>query len=56
MTAPEQNYDIHDKELFVVVEALKHWRVYDESCSELDIFTNYKNLLDFTTTKALKTS
>ena len=24
MTAPEQNYDIHDKELLAVVEALKY--------------------------------
>ena len=24
MTAPEQNYDIHDKELLAVVESLKH--------------------------------
>ena len=53
MTAPEQNYDIHDKELLAVVEALKHWRVYAESCSDLDIFTDHKNLLNFTTTKTL---
>jgi hypothetical protein len=30
MTGPELNYDIHDKELLAVVEALRHWRVYLE--------------------------
>ena len=53
MTALEQNYDIHDKELLAVVESLKHWRVYAESCSQLDIFTDHKNLLNFIITKAL---
>ena len=53
MTVLEQNYDIYNKELLAVVEALKHWRVYAESCLELDIFTDYKNLLNFTTIKAL---
>ena len=24
ITAPKQNYDIHDKELLVIVESLKH--------------------------------
>ena len=28
MTGPEQNYDIHDKELLAIVEALRTWRVY----------------------------
>ena len=27
---PELNYDIHDKELLVVVEAFREWRVYLE--------------------------
>ena len=30
MTGPELNYDIHDKELLAVVEALREWRVYLE--------------------------
>ena len=53
MSAAEQNYDIHDKELLAVVCALQNWRVYAESCSELTIFTDHKNLLNFTTTKEL---
>ena len=53
MSAAEQNYDIHDKELLAVVCALQNWRVYAESCSDLTIFTDHKNLLNFTTTKEL---
>ena len=49
----EQNYDIYNKELLVVVNALEQWRQYAESYLELTIYTNYKNLLSFTTTKAL---
>ncbi len=53
MTAAEQNYDIHDKELLVIIYTLQHWRVYTESCSKLTIFTDYKNLVGFITTKEL---
>ena len=53
MSLAEQNYDIYNKELLVVVNALEQWRQYAESCSELTIYTNYKNLLSFTTIKAL---
>jgi hypothetical protein len=47
----EERYDVHDKELLAIVCALEHWRVYAESCSDLTIFTDYKNLTHFTTTK-----
>ena len=30
MIGPELNYDIHDKELLAIVEALREWRVYLE--------------------------
>ena len=53
MTQAEQNYDIHNKELLVVVNTLKHWRVYAESSSELTVLTDHKNLTMFTTTKKL---
>ena len=53
MTQAEQNYNIHNKELLAVVNALKHWRVYTESSSELTILTDHKNLTMFTTTKKL---
>ena len=53
MTQAEQNYDIHDKELLAVVNALKHWRVYAESSSELTVLTDHRNLTMFMTTKKL---
>jgi len=49
----ETRYEIHDKELFAIVKALKHWRTYALSCSDLTIFTDHKNLQRFTTTKEL---
>ena len=52
-TGPEERYDVHDKELLAIVDALKYWRIYSESSSELEIFTDYKNLTYFTTTKVL---
>jgi transposase InsO family protein len=52
-TSAEENYDVHDKELLAVVVALEHWRVYAESCSDLVIFSDHKNLVTFTTTKTL---
>ncbi|CAA9317827.1 hypothetical protein AVDCRST_MAG94-1309 [uncultured Leptolyngbya sp.] len=53
MSPAEQNYDIHDKELLAIVNALEHWRVYAESSSDLTIYTDHKNLTTFTTTKKL---
>jgi transposase InsO family protein len=52
-SGPEERYDVHDKELLAIVSALEHWRVYAESCSELTIYTDHKNLVHFTTTKVL---
>ena len=46
MTGPELNYDIHDKELLTVVEALREWRVYLEGTKyPVQIYTDHKNLL-----------
>ena len=54
MTGPELNYDIHDKELLAVVEALREWRVYLEgTVTPVQIYTDHKNLLYWTTTKQL---
>ena len=53
MSSAEQNYNIHNKELLTIVKALDHWWVYTESCSELKIYTDHKNLLQFTTMKKL---
>ena len=46
MTGPELNYDIHDKELLTVVEALREWRVYLKGTKyPIQIYTDHKNLL-----------
>jgi hypothetical protein len=49
----EEQYNVHNKELLAIVSALKHWRIYAESCSDLTIYTDHKNLVYFTTTKVL---
>ena len=54
MTAPELNYDIHDKELLAIVEACREWRVYLEGARhQVQVLTDHKNLVHFTTTKDL---
>ena len=53
MTPAEQNYDIHDKELLAIMAALQEWRVYAEGSPSLEILSDHKNLLTFTTTKQL---
>ena len=53
MLAAKQNYNIYNKELLAIVDALKIQRVYAESCLDLTIYTDYKNLVSFTTIKAL---
>ena len=50
----EVNYDVHDKEMTAIVAAFKEWEhllmsVHDE----LMVFSNYKNLEYFNSTKAL---
>ena len=53
-TAPELNYDVHDKELLVIFEAFKIWRHYLEGPTSLiDVVTDHKNLEYFATTKLL---
>jgi len=53
-SAPELNYDVHDKELLAIFEAFKIWRHYLEgSASPIDVVTDHKNLEYFSTTKIL---
>ena len=53
-TAPELNYDIYDKELLAIVDNFKMWRVYLEGLKHIiKIYTDYKNLKSFTSTKIL---
>ncbi|KIN97850.1 hypothetical protein M404DRAFT_78300, partial [Pisolithus tinctorius Marx 270] len=54
LTAPELNYDTHDKELLAIFEAFRTWRHYLEgSASPVDVVTDHKNLEYFSTSKVL---
>ena len=54
LTAPELNYDTHDKELLAIFEAFKTWQHYLEgSVSLVDVVTDHKNLEYFSTSKVL---
>ena len=53
-SAPELNYDVHDKELLAIFEAFKIWRHYLEGPTHpIDVVTDHKNLEYFATTKIL---
>jgi len=53
-SAPELNYDIHDKELLAIFEVFKIWQHYLEgSASPIDVVIDHKNLEYFSTTKIL---
>jgi hypothetical protein len=50
----EVNYSTSDKELLAIVDALKHWKHYLEGAThKIKVFSDYKNLRNFTTTKEL---
>ena len=54
MKPAECNYDVHDKELLAIVQALKEWRRYVAgSLHKIRILTDDKNLVPFMTTKEL---
>ena len=54
LSPAELNYDIHDKELLAIVVAFEQWRVYLEgSTYPVQVWTDHKNLIHFTTTKVL---
>jgi len=53
-SAPELDYNIHDKELLAIFKVFKIWRHYLEgSASPIDVVTDHKNLEYFSTTKIL---
>jgi hypothetical protein len=53
-SAPELNYDTHDKELLAIFEAFRVWRHFLEgSGTPIDVITDHKNLEYFSTTKVL---
>src|SRR6266404_1327873 len=42
---PERNYDIHDKELLAIVDALRKWDTYCKTTGpRIEILTDHKNL------------
>ncbi|KIK12769.1 hypothetical protein PISMIDRAFT_18502 [Pisolithus microcarpus 441] len=54
LTAPELNYDTHDKELLAIHEAFRTWRHYLEGPAfPVDVVTDHKNLEYFSTSKVL---
>jgi hypothetical protein len=54
MTATELNYDIHDKEMLVIIFSFKEWRRYLEGAEHsILVFSDHKILEYFTTTKVL---
>ena len=53
-SAPELNYDVHNKELLAIFKAFKIWQHYLEGfASPIDVVTDHKNLEYFSTTKIL---
>ena len=53
-SAPELNYDTHDKELLAIFEAFHVWRHFLEGSGALiNVVTDHKNLEYFSTTKVL---
>jgi len=54
LTAPELNYDTHNKELLAIFKAFKSWHHYLEGPAfPIDIMTDHKNLEYFSTSKVL---
>jgi hypothetical protein len=54
MTLLKLNYDIYNKELLVIITALKEWRVFLQGTIKLFIVKiNHKNLTGFLITKKL---
>src|SRR5882724_4900274 len=53
-SAPELNYNVHDKDLLAIFEAFKRWRHYLKGSALLiDVVTNHQNLQYFSMTKIL---
>ena len=43
----EKKYNVHNKKLLVIIDALQYWRIYCKGAMSLDIYTNHKNLQYF---------
>ncbi len=54
LSESEKRYEVHDKELLVIVKALQDWRPYLAGTEKpIQIYTDHKNLRNFATTKQL---
>lgn len=56
MSDAECNYEIHDKEILVIIRALQEWHAELEGLQlreRFDIYTNHRALENFMTTKKL---
>jgi len=54
LSGPEERYEVHDKELLVIVKALQDWRPYLAGTEKpIQIYTDHKNLRNFATMKQL---
>ena len=54
LNTKKQNYEIHNKEILVVIQCLKAWRYYLEKVKmEFEIWMDHKNLQYFMTSQKL---
>jgi hypothetical protein len=54
LTSAEINYQVYDKELLAIITAFEQWRPYLVGAQHrVQVLTNHKNLLYFTTTRTL---
>jgi len=54
LSEPEKRYEVHNKELLVIVKALQDWRPYlADTEKSIQIYTDHKNLRNFATMKQL---
>ena len=51
MSPVEQNYDIYNKKLLVIIFVFGYWKIYFEKIFTIDVYTDYKNLFYFITSK-----
>ena len=54
LTPVERNYEIHDKEMLAIIQALQEWRHFAEGAEHrFEILTDHKNLEYFMSAKQL---
>ena len=53
MISAELNYNIYNKKLLAIVTAFQIWKIYIKKVSEITVFTDYKNLVNFCIIKQL---